>query len=514
MQKPNGRVRGIVIGDMVRRLVSRSLAQMYSQHIHASCSPHQFALSTRAGTEAVIHALTAATQANPTHTVLSVDGIGAYDTISRESMLRGLMTVPTANRSLPFVRTFYCQPSQYVWHDDQGRHHLISQAEGGEQGDPLMPALFSLGQSTALQAIHSQLHPTETLLAYLDDIYAVVAPDRVRTVYDVMANELRTHTRIQLNSGKTRVWNAAGATPPGLEALGPEVWVGNTTLPREQQGITILGAPLGTAEYVAQQLLHSSQSHQALLERIPTVDDLQSAWLLLLFCASPRCNHTLRTTPPQLIQDFATRHDTSVAACLPGPLGLPSNQPSHGTPPTLPGRLRSDFSHSHRTASLLGIMGGHLSSPSTPIAVARRHAPAITSPPTSTATSVPGGHRRGTNLGASWVATARLACTHTTGQSPTPQPFGGTTSQPRLATQGCCHANLHDLPKRVANGSRPSQQSNARITNRPIRQSNIHHHPFRPGVHIPTRPVPHSSAPSFASPAPAVCASLPVPSLS
>ena len=238
-------------------------------------------------------------------------------------MLRGLMTVPTANRSLPFVRTFYGQPSQYVWHDDQGRHHLISQAEGGEQGDPLMPALFSLGQSRALQAIHSQLHPTEMLLAYLDDIYAVVAPDRVRTVYDVMANELRTHTRIQLNSGKTRVWNAAGATPPGLEALGPEVWVGNTTFPREQQGITILGAPLGTAEYVAQQLLHSSQSHQALLERIPTVDDLQSAWLLLLFCASPRCNHTLRTTPPQLTQGFATRHDTSVAACLQTLLGLP-----------------------------------------------------------------------------------------------------------------------------------------------------------------------------------------------
>ena len=285
--------------------------------------PHQFALSTRAGTEAVIHALTAATQANPAHTVLSVDGIGAYDTISRESMLRGLMTVPTANRSLPFVRTFYGQPSQYVWHDDQGRHHLISQAEGGEQGDPLMPALFSLGQSRAVQAIHSQLHPTEMLLAYLDDIYAVVAPDRVRTVYDVMANELRTHTRIQLNSGKARVRNAAGATPPGLEVLGPEVWVGNTTLPREQQGITILGAPLGTAEYVAQQLLHSTQSHQALLERIPTVDDLQSAWLLLLFCASPRCNHTLRTTPPQLTQDFATRHDTSVAACLQTLLGLP-----------------------------------------------------------------------------------------------------------------------------------------------------------------------------------------------
>ena len=36
-----------------------------------------------------------------------------------------------------------------------------------------------------------------------------------------------------------------------------------------------------------------------------------------------RLHRTLRTTPPQLTQDFATRHDTSVAACLQTLLGLP-----------------------------------------------------------------------------------------------------------------------------------------------------------------------------------------------
>ena len=58
-----------------------------------------------------------------------------------------------------------------------------------------MPALFSLGQKTALQAIQQQLHPRELLLAYLDDVYAVVQPDRVRAVYDIMAHHLHTHTR-------------------------------------------------------------------------------------------------------------------------------------------------------------------------------------------------------------------------------------------------------------------------------------------------------------------------------
>ena len=35
-----------------------------------------------------------------------------------------------------------------------------------------------------------------------------------------------------------------------------------------------------------------------LLEELPHLPDLQCAWLLLLFCASPRANHALRTLPP------------------------------------------------------------------------------------------------------------------------------------------------------------------------------------------------------------------------
>ena len=84
-----------------------------------------------------------------------------------------------------------------------------------------MPALFSLGQRAALQAIQRRLNPTELLLAYLDDVYAVVSPDRVREVYDLMAHELHAHTRIRLNSGKARIWNAAGITPPRTRTLRP-----------------------------------------------------------------------------------------------------------------------------------------------------------------------------------------------------------------------------------------------------------------------------------------------------
>ena len=40
---------------------------------------------------------------------------------------------------------FYGDASEYLWTDDEGNSHVIKQADGGEQGDPLMPALYAIG---------------------------------------------------------------------------------------------------------------------------------------------------------------------------------------------------------------------------------------------------------------------------------------------------------------------------------------------------------------------------------
>ena len=71
-----------------------------------------------------------------------MDGIGAYDHIFRATMLEKLAGLPTANRILPFVRLFYAATSNYIWTDAECAARVIQQAEGGEQGDPLMPALL------------------------------------------------------------------------------------------------------------------------------------------------------------------------------------------------------------------------------------------------------------------------------------------------------------------------------------------------------------------------------------
>ena len=100
-------------------------------------------------------------------TVLSIDGVGAFDSISRAAMLQALSRLPNASAALPFVLLWYGQPSNYLWEDDEGRAHTIPQGEGGEQGDALMPLLYALGQHGALEAIKARLLPGERLFAFL-----------------------------------------------------------------------------------------------------------------------------------------------------------------------------------------------------------------------------------------------------------------------------------------------------------------------------------------------------------
>ena len=182
LQKPSGGVRGIVVGDSFRRLVSRTIAQQLRIAVEEATAPFQYAFTTRSGGECVAHAVQALTEADPSNTILSVDGVGAFDLVSG-AMMSGLLRMDGGGAVLPFVRQFYGRPSSYLWDDEDGQVHEIVQGEDGEQGDPLMPALFALGQHAALVAVQDTLLPSEKLFAFLDDIYAVVKLERVAEVH-------------------------------------------------------------------------------------------------------------------------------------------------------------------------------------------------------------------------------------------------------------------------------------------------------------------------------------------
>ena len=164
MRKEGGGVRGIVVGDMLRRLVARTMVQQVAKEVEEATSPFQYALTTRLDANAWHTCCTTMTDLDEDATIVSIDGIGAYDLISRQSMLDGLVAMENGDKLLPFVRSFYGAPSTYLWEDEMGTTHEILQGEGGEQGDPLMAPALQFGATSGPCCEPSQIEGWRTVV--------------------------------------------------------------------------------------------------------------------------------------------------------------------------------------------------------------------------------------------------------------------------------------------------------------------------------------------------------------
>ena len=196
-------------------------------------------------------------------------------------MLEGLLRMEDGDQILPFVRCFYGSPSTYLWEDEMGVTQHIPQEEGGEQGDPLMLMLFALGQHGSLEAAQARLRVGERLMAFLDDIYAVCSPDRVGAVFAIVEQEMQARAHVRMHLGKTQVWNR-GVVPDGIEELTaaarlvkPEavVWRGDTELLLSEQGVKVLGVPIGQPAYIQEFLAKKGREQGHFVPTDPWVRD-------------------------------------------------------------------------------------------------------------------------------------------------------------------------------------------------------------------------------------------------
>ena len=202
----------------------------------------------------------------------------------------------------------YGPVSQFLWTDAEGNTHVVAQADGGEQGDPLMLGLYSVAQHGALVDADSKLLPDEKLFSFLDDLYVTCHRTRAYEAFRVVADSVQEHAGVRTHLGKLRVWcNGGGPAPEELRALGPDVW--RADKPEEENGLVVLGTPLGRKAFVDAFAEERLQQEEKLLSELPLLPDLQSAWVLLSQSVVQRANHTMRILPPSLSETYAKKHD-------------------------------------------------------------------------------------------------------------------------------------------------------------------------------------------------------------
>ena len=198
--------------------------------------------------------------------------------------------------------------------------------------------MFRLAIHNALAEVKVQLVDGEFLFAFLDDVYVVAQPARIRVLHNLLGAKLHEGVGIQLHEGKTRTWNRGRLCPDEMQQLGPAVW--------SPCGIKILGTPVGSPEFVARLAQERLDEEEKLWNAIPLVPDLQCAWQILVQCAGPRCHHFLRTMPPSQSAEYARGHDDGMMSTMHALFGGVTGS-------------EEQKRRAHMIASLLLRLGGH-----------------------------------------------------------------------------------------------------------------------------------------------------------
>ena len=232
---------------------------------------------------------------------MNIDGVGAFDHVSRARMFTELLHNSELQCLVPFIRQWYGEQSEFRWVDEHGTCHTILQGDGGEQGDAMMPALFCLALHPALAEIRRRLPPGAEILAYLDDIYVACDPTDAHFILHDVQQTFREMCRIDVHTGKLVIWGRTPQPcPQDIAPVAPTAW--KCDAPLHERGIKILGTPLGAPQFVRSFGAKLADRRAKLLQLLPKLPTLQSAWLLLYYCAVPRLNHLLRTLPPTEVQ--------------------------------------------------------------------------------------------------------------------------------------------------------------------------------------------------------------------
>ena len=131
LRKADGGVRGIVVGDILPRWVAKQM----SASVEATTTPFQCTLTTKVDCESVTHVLQSLTDQDERATIVSIDGVGAYDLISLNARWK---VWPQSQKATSCCHScdIFTDPRQYIWEDDTGETHWIPQGEGVHNATP------------------------------------------------------------------------------------------------------------------------------------------------------------------------------------------------------------------------------------------------------------------------------------------------------------------------------------------------------------------------------------------
>lgn len=303
LAKEGGDVRPIVVGEVLVRWISSALALQYRPVFHKILQPLQVGVASKGGLDVVLRELKTLSALHPTEIIIGFDVKNAFNSVSRACILKAVRdSVPSV---FPYVAFLLADCSKLIYDGDN--RYVISSAEGVRQGDSLSPALFSLAIHSLLKSL-SVLRGVRLVRAWADDISALVTD--VESGVDAMKHLEASllSVGLSLNYSKCVAFCADRSIDMSLlGALGVRV---------SNEGLIVLGVPLGSPSFIRAELQRILDSHAPLLTRVSDFPRSQLAFQLLSYCCASRINHLTRVCDSLEVSAAAEVHDQAIIKTL------------------------------------------------------------------------------------------------------------------------------------------------------------------------------------------------------
>lgn len=315
LQKPDGGVRPIAIGEVLYRLTGLC-ALTALEEIGKSLAPLQLAVGVSGGVEALVHAIRSALEEDPETALLTVDMANAFNTVDRSALLAAVKK--RAPSLLPYVQWSYIAATDLHIMGAPAGTEPVKSRTGVRQGDTLAMLLFGLVLQDVLERTRDAA-PAVACLSIADDVNLVGKVDALRTAFQTLVGE-QGAAGVGLRVQQRKCAITAGP-PEGVNSLAAELGVRHCP-----EGVTVCGTPIGANAFVAEALSKRADGIIAQVDKLMQLPvSRQSQFILLRSSLSLRMAHLMRTVPWQNLEASTSRVEGAIADATAAIFQLPSH---------------------------------------------------------------------------------------------------------------------------------------------------------------------------------------------
>ena len=235
LDKGNGEVRPIGVGEVIRRIIAKCVTRVTKRDIIEASGSLQVCAGLKSGAEAAIHAMHGVFDADDTDAVLLIDASNAFNSLNRASALHNVAVLcPTL---ATYATNTYRAPARlFVMGGKE-----LKFTEGTTQGDPLAMSLYAISLQPLIT--HLNLSSNAKQCWYADDATGAGSLEELRRWWDGL-NEMGPSLGYYPNAKKCWL-----VTKPEKENEAKEVF-GDTAINISTQGQKHLGAVLGSRTHL------------------------------------------------------------------------------------------------------------------------------------------------------------------------------------------------------------------------------------------------------------------------